>query len=190
MTQEVEKKKGGKLGMLKPYMQPAAQLGAATAGFVLAHVGYTKTPANFKTGLQGFAIALTLAIATIWGSTKVKNEHVKNGMLGLGLYSSVKAVNALTSIVPDTSVKGLGAFALPDGVKSFLSTIVPNLGAAEPIHVDFRGMEIYDHNADLGEAVDQTYEFVNAMDNLGELDNTTSFYNKPVSLAALDVEAA
>lgn len=171
MTTET-KGKGGKLGMLAPYMQPAAKLGAATAGFVLAHVGYTKTPANFKTGLQGFAIALTLAIATIWGSTKVKNEHVKNGMLGLGLYSSVKAVNALTGIVP-TTTEGLGAFALPTGVKDFLTSIVPNLGAAEPIHVDFSGMGWYSPNADLGDAIDQTYEMVQGYNGVGNNEDTT-----------------
>lgn len=165
MTTE-KTEKGGKLGMLKPFMQPAAKLGAATAGFVLAHVGYTKTPANFKTGLQGFAIALTLAIATIWGSTKVKNEHVKNGMLGLGLYSSVKAVNALTGIVP-TKMEGLGAFELPKGAKDVINMLFPTLGAAEPIHVDFSGMQIYDQNADLGNAVDQTYEFMDGTDGIG-----------------------
>lgn len=171
MTQEVEKKKGGKLGMLKPYMQPAAQLGMATLGFIGAHVGYTKTPASFKTGLQGFAIALTLALGTIWGSTKVKNEHIKSAMLGLGLYSGVKAMNALTGIVP-TAVTGLGAFELPEGAKKVIGMLFPTLGAAEPIHVDFSGMRYYDSNADLGDAIDQTYEFVN--DGVSGFENTTA----------------
>lgn len=171
MTTE-KTEKASKLGMLAAYKKPAAQLGAATAGFVLAHVGFTKTPANFKTGLQGFAIALTLAIATIWGSTKVKNEHVKNGMLGLGLYSSVKAVNALTAIVP-TTTNGLGAYALPKGAKDVINMLFPTLDGAEPLMVDFSGMEIYDNTADLGNAIDQTYEFVNGYHEMNGFEDTT-----------------
>jgi hypothetical protein len=193
-TEKTDTGKGGNkaLSLFKPMLNPMKQVGEGLVGFSAGHVAFSNMPSALKgTGLKGFGIGLAIAFLSIFISTKVKNDHVKNGLYGFSLYSGIKAVNSLmTNTQVDPTVKGLGAYQLPAGAVNILNKMFPNLGAAEPIHVDFSGMEIYDRNADLGAAVDQTYEFVNAMDNLGELDNTTSFYNKPVSLAALDVEAA
>jgi hypothetical protein len=171
MTTEVSKKDSGKMGMLKPFIQPAAKVGAAIVGFTSGHLAFSNMPASLKGGgLKGFGIALAIALVSIFASTKVKNVHLQNGMLGLGVYSGVKAVNSLTTIVP-TTTQGLGAYQLPKGAIDVLNKLFPTLGAAEPIHVDFSGMEIYDHTADLGNAVDQTYEFVNGYEGVGAMED-------------------
>lgn len=172
MKEEVSK--SGKMGMLKPFIQPAAKVGAAIVGFTSGHLAFSNMPASLKGGgLKGFGIALAIALVSIFASTKVKNVHLQNGMLGLGVYSGVKAVNALTNIVPNTTTQGLGAYQLPKGAIDVLNKLFPTLGAAEPIHVDFSGMEIYDHTADLGNAVDQTYEFVNGYEGVGAIEDDT-----------------
>lgn len=179
MNKEVSK--SGKMGMLKPFIQPAAKVGAAIVGFTSGHLAFSNMPASLKGGgLKGFGIALAIALVSIFASAKLKNVHLQNGMLGLGIYSGVKAVNALTNIVP-TTTQGLGAYQLPKGAIDVLNKLFPTLGAAEPIHVDFSGMEIYDHRADLGNAIDQTYETINAYDGVGAIEDDTR-----ISLAGYD----
>ena len=89
---------------------------AVLLGFIGAHAAANALPQNKITfpALTGVSAIAHMA---------ADNVHLKNVLLGMGLYSSVKSLNQLKPAVD--AVQGL------DGVKDMIARFIPNLGSAD-----------------------------------------------------------
>lgn len=183
----------GKGGMMKPYLNQAKKVGVAVGGFAAGHLAFSNAPVSFKSGVQGIVTTLLVLTLGLFAAVKVKNEYVQNAALGLSVYSGVRLINGAANLVPAISattgqpVQGLAGFSLPAPVSKVLNMILPNLGEAQAIPWnlgDYGDMTIYDHNTDLGAAIDATYETV------GDLIDISSSHNPVSGLGDYQVKVA
>lgn len=151
-----------KTGMFKPILDKSKTAGAVLSGFMAGHLAFNNAvPTSFRTGMQGTIAALVIFVAGLFVATKVKNEHIQNGLIGLSTYSGIKALNNLTTLAP--AVNGLGAFALPQAAVDFIHKITPNLGEPEPVAWNNQNIPIYNADRMNGiDAIEQTYEVVDS----------------------------
>ncbi|MES2379861.1 MAG: hypothetical protein V4538_02395 [Bacteroidota bacterium] len=193
MTTAVANTKGMMSGINAASLKKVGLLALeATTGFVAGHQVFTRVaPKDWTTGLKGAMASLALILISAITFVKVQNEHVKNLSIGSAVYGINKLANSLFSQVPVIGTSGLAAFQLPEGAQKVLRNIFPNLGdmgEPEPIAWNMNGMDVYDHNADLGAAIEQTYETVGVGDygSYGQLENervTVAGYSDNVKVA-------
>jgi hypothetical protein len=171
--------KSGKSAVdFKQIMKDTAGIGTSVLGFAAGHMTFGLAPASLKTGMKGILAAVFLVL--IGGFIAVKAQTVdtpvkRNTMLGfgtgMGTYGVIKAINigfGMMPVVGGGPVATAGIEGIPEGLRNFVTKLVPNLGDADPIPFTQIGdMDIYAAGDDIGvNAVDTEYEFVSGTDDL------------------------
>jgi hypothetical protein len=201
LTMTTPAKTSGKSAFdLKGLMKSQAGNGASILGFASGHLAFGAVPETFKSGIKGVLASVLLIVVGAFISFKGQSVDLKNDVsakrnavqgfgTGLVTYGGVKALNIAFGSAAPTATAGLDA--IPEGLRKIVSKFVPTLGDAEPIPMDYvNGMEIYDANADLGQAVETEYEFVeptaglDGEDDQEALDIPTSGTDETAAAAA------